>query len=331
MNNKKALNMKWVIVSYLIALAIQILFFVFQLANKIVSVWNVISTAMMVGIFVFAIKNHFHEKKEKERVKFDEITGGSTVNHFEQKRNKKLIVVQAIVILVCFVVSAVFFGVHDKKVDGLKLVDSTVIAQNGETIIETEETDDGIVEKEYDHVEVLIEYQFEGKSKTAIIESNTTNKIYVDSLKIYIDQNGELVSDYGRLLVWKVEAIAFLIFAVAMLVSLIFKLGIEFNAGFIMMFIGFAFLGLIGCPFIENILYNDIVCFLLMFVNVGLSILLYLLFVFIFDRNKKSDGKVDSEKTFCKSCGAKLENGYRFCGECGEKILIAEKKELGES
>ena len=326
MKKNNALNMKWVVVSFLIALAIQISFFVFQVANKIISVWNVVSTAMMVGIFVFAIKNHFHEKKEKQKVNFDGITGGSTVNHFEKKRNKKLMAVQAIVMVVCVIVSGVFFGMYNKKVDGMILLDSKVISQDGETFVEYEETDDGIVKHEYDYVEVFVEYEFEGKTKTAIIESQTTNKIHVENLKIYVDEKGEFVSDYGRILVWNIEAIVFLIFGVSMLVSLIFKLGVEFNAGFIMMFVGLAFLVAIGCPFIENILYNDIVCFLLMFVNAGLSILIYLLFEFIFDRNKKGMGHVGSEKLVCKSCGAKIENGYKFCGECGEKVLIAEKK-----
>ena len=190
MNKNNALNMKWVVVSYLIAMAIQISLFVFQVANKILSIWNLISTAMMVGIFVFAIKSHFHEKKEKERVKFDEITGGSTVNHFAKtKRSRVEIIIQVIVLVVCLIVSGVFFGVYNKKVDGKILLDAKVISQDGETVVEYEETDEGIAKVEYDYIEVFVKYEFEGKTKTAKIESQTTSEIHVENLKIYVDES----------------------------------------------------------------------------------------------------------------------------------------------
>ena len=58
--------------------------------------------------------------------------------------------------------------------------------------------------------------------------------LYVDELKIYVDENGTLMGTYGQFEVWKYEAIVLLVFGVIMLFSAIFVLGAGFVAGNIM-------------------------------------------------------------------------------------------------
>ena len=260
-NNKNSMNNAIAIFAYLPPLALQIAFFVYQFKNKILSLWNIIATLMVVGIFINAIRMMISEKKEKSKpAKIsdpDIITGGSTVDYSKpQKRSKKTIAIFLLISIALFGLSALFFNIHSKKVNGLQVVSSTVVDQWGKKTVTTEETDDGITQTEEEYIEVVVEYEFNGEKRTEKISAKTTDKIYVDELKIYVDKTGKFINDYGRILVWKIEGIIFLISAIIMLLTTIFALGVEFIAGTIFSLIGTSLFFLIGSPFIENILYR---------------------------------------------------------------------------
>ena len=231
-------------------------------------------------------------------------------------------------------VSALFFGVYSNKSKGLQIVSSKVVSQDGETIRDTSVSGDGVSTSESDFITVEVEYLFNGETKKATIEATNTDKIYVDSLKIYINQKGEFVSDYGRIIAWKIEAFIFLGFAIMMSLVAIFSLGIEFIAGSIFMCVGLAGMFLVGSPLFENFVFNDIICFISIFANVGVYMLLTGVLSLIFGRDivfgnstfghvKKEDALKHEQEVgilTCRKCGAKVSSDENFCYYCGTKI-----------
>lgn len=355
--NSTELSTKIITFSFIIPLLLQLTFFIYQLTNKIFSIWNIIATGMMVGIFVNAVRMSKHDKSQSKPKDSDIVTGGSTTNdssQSSQKQSKKSIIIKVIAGVICLALSVLFFNIHNNKSEGLILVNSTVISQDGETTIETEETDDGISQSESEHIDVIVEYEFNGETKQARISGNTTSKIYVDELKIYIDQNGKFVSDYGRILVWKIEAIIFLCSAILLALITIFSLGVEFIAGLIFFFGGLAIFFLIGSPFIENIWFNDLSCFCSLFINIGIYMLLVGVFNLIFIKKEepsttpkpiskeeslsnlkkrlkqkynntsnesfKQKNETLSQNLTCKNCGSKISKTDNFCQFCGTKV-----------
>ena len=279
---------KKVILSFIIPVLLQVTLFVFQAVNGIVSVWNVISTAMIVGIFVLAIKS---AKVPIKNEKINDIDGrndsSNEIKVFKPKRNIKTIIIQLIAIVLSVVISIVCFVQFGKRSKDIQVIDAKIISQWGDTTIVTEWDDDGdLVKKEYDYFEIVVEYEFNGKMKTSVLSGKNTNKILVDEIKIFVDDAGELVSDYGRVIVWKIEAIILICFALLLLMLTIFSAKVEIYAGVIATFIGAILAVLIGSPIIENFFYNDIVCFLFMFINVGIFWLTAGV-VSIIDENKK--------------------------------------------
>lgn len=350
--NQATISNKIIAVSFILPLILQISFLIFQIVNKIISIWNIIATGMIIFVFVNAIKTSKKEKKTSQDP--DIVTGGSTIDHFSQgskKQSKKSIIIKIVSCLICLSLSILFFTIHSNKSKGLEVVSSTVVSQWGKTTIKTEETDEGITQTETDHIEVIVEYEFNGTTKQSKITGGTTHKIYVDELKIYVDQNGKFVSDYGRIFVWKIEAIILLCAAIMLALITIFSLGIEFIAGTIFVFSGLALFFVIGCQFIENIMFNDISCFMSMFINIGLYMLIAGVINLFSPKNKntqletasisqedsisnlkkkltqkykhKSEPTIkqnnDDLKTTCKNCGATISNSHKFCENCGTK------------
>ena len=356
-SNKNSMSYKIALLSYIAPLALQISFFVYQVKNKIITLWNVVATLMLVGIFLNAIRMMINERKEKNQIAQisdpDIVTGGSTVDYSKpQKRSKKTIVIFSLITAVLFGLSALFFNIYNNKSTGLQVVNSVVLSQDGKKTVTTEETDEGITQTEEEFIEVIVSYEFNGAQKTAKISSKTTSKIYVDELKICVDETGKFVNDYGRVLAWKIEAIIFLIAGILLLLSTIFALGIEFIAGTIFSLIGTALFFFVGSPFIENILFNDISCFLACFVNIGIYMLLCGFLNLISSKlkpNKQetpiqsfsipqnfSEQSYPNQQNFepeqneqeqpqkpielkCKNCGSPMSPTDKFCEYCGTK------------
>lgn len=336
-NNQTKLYNRCAILSFIIPLGLQIAFFVHQAKNKIFSIWNIIATAMLVGIFINAIRMMINDSlKTQKDTTPDNVYDDSSTNHYGKvKQRKKSFVIKLIISAVLIGISVLFFNVYNNKSSGLKLVDSRVISQWGETKVTTEETDEGITQTEEDYIEVLVEYEFNGEQKSARITGKTTSKIYVDELKIYVNEKGEFINDHGRILAWKIESILFLAAAILLILFTIFSLGVEFIAGLIFTLAGSALFFLVGCPFIENILYNDINCFLACFINIGIYMLSFGLLNLILSKNKTSitpqikQNQIQAEKqqfssitnleTTCKGCGAKISSNDNFCQYCGTK------------
>ena len=273
-NSQDSLTNKLLIISYILPLILQLTFLIYQLAHKIFSSWGIIATVIMFALFIFTIKSEKDRKKELEKLNLPkEGTGGSTVDHFAVTPSKKPLIIKIIITVCCLILSVTFFIVYSNKSKNLEVVNSRVISQSGKTTITNEESDHGISQSEEEYVDVVVEYTYNGEVKTAKLDSSTTHKIYVDELKIYVDQNGNFVTDYGRIEVWKYEAIIFLSSSIAILLILIFSLGSELVAGVIFTLVGTSMFFLIGCQFIENILFNDILCFISMFVNIGIFML----------------------------------------------------------
>ena len=178
---------KITIISFIMPLALQIAFFIFQITHKVITLWNFVATAMMIGLFINAVRMSMPSKKKQVPNDPDLVTGGSTVDHFaqESKPNKKHLIAKIITMIVTLALSIVFFSVYSNKSKGLELVNSKVLNQWGEKTIETEETDDGITQSESEYIEVTVEYEYKGIKKTALIKGRNTSKIYVDELKIY--------------------------------------------------------------------------------------------------------------------------------------------------
>lgn len=328
---EKKFSVKYITIAYSIPLALQTAFFIYQLANAVISLWNCFAMLMMVYLFVFAIRGAIKDSKMQENS--TEKTNEEK-EHTREKLSKKARLVYALIAVVFASVSAIFFGVYANKSKGLQIVNAKVVSQSGETIRDTETTDDGVSTSESDYIEVEVEYKFNGETKKAIIEATTTDKIYVDNLKIYVDDSGKFVNDYGRIFAWKVEAFIFLGFAVMMILVAIFSLGIEFVAGSIFTLAGVSFMFFIGAPLFENFLFNDIVSFVSVFAMVGIYMLLTGVFGLIFGREivfggsmfghvKKEDvHRYEQEMGLltCKKCGAKVSSYDKFCFHCGTKI-----------
>ena len=173
-SNKNSMSYKIALLSYIAPLALQISFFVYQVKNKIITLWNVVATLMLVGIFLNAIRMMISERKEKNQIAQisdpDIVTGGSTVDYSKpQKRSKKTIVIFSLITAVLFGLSALFFNIYNNKSTGLQVVNSVVLSQDGKKTVTTEETDEGITQTEEEFIEVIVSYEFNGAQKTAKI------------------------------------------------------------------------------------------------------------------------------------------------------------------
>ena len=333
-NKEKKFSIKYITVAYSVPLVLQLIFFVYQISNLVISIWNIFATGMMVYLFVYAIRGALKANHKQLDNKGEENKNKKNNTSTTEKYSKKARIVFSLIALVFMCASALFFGIHANKSKGLQIVKAKVVSQEGDTIRDTSVSGDGVSTSESDYIEVKVEYVFDGKVRNAVIEATNTDKIYVDNLKIYVDQKGDFICDYGRIAVWKIEAFIFLGFSIMMLLVAIFSLGIEFVAGSIFMCFGLAVMFFVGAPIFENFVYNDIICFINIFANVGLYMLISGILSLIFGREvvfggamfghvKKEDAyKFEQEVGLltCKKCGAKVSVYDEICFYCGTKI-----------
>lgn len=287
MNNSKIQKRSiiFLTIAYLIPFIIQVAFLVFQVSKGIVSIWNMVTIVMMIFLYGFAFKRvrlantNAEERIEKRKEDFEVV---------KQDWKKKMAVKSRLILVLVAVIAAAgsvfLYKLYTSKTEGLTLVNSKVVDQWGETTVVVEETDEGIQETESDYIEVTVEYEYKGEIKGAVIKATTTDKIYVDELKIFIDEEGKFVADYGRIAVWNFEAIVLFSFACIMLICAIFGLGTEFVGGSAFVAIGTALMFVISSPLFENFLYNDLTCFTLLFANAGLCLIFYGVLCLIFGK-----------------------------------------------
>jgi len=354
---KKELHPVVGIITFIIPLVLQGLFLYHQIKNDILTFWSLAGSGMMVLIFLNAIRMMFGKKEDQPT---EEIQGESTVEITGPERKKEFTIMQSIVAVIAIAASIVCFNVYNNKSKGLEAINSQVVHQWGEIVKKTEVDGDEITETEYENIEVTISYEYKGVKHREIIKSGTTSKIYVDELKIYVDENGVLIGTFGQVEVWKYEAIILLVFGVIMALSAIFVLGAGFVAGNIMTCAGVGVFLLIASTFMENALYNDILCFVSVFANIGFYMLLYSVLTLIFvgrkglagaitttttyvDKLPDLEEEVDEESTFnpdaapyvpemdkkpeepagnrfCQFCGSEIEAGSKFCDMCGARL-----------
>lgn len=334
-SQKKNHSLVFLCIAYMIPIIFQLALFVYQVSHLVISIWNIFATGMMIGLFIYAIRASAFTNKKNNNISSDTKKTKSAGMANKAKYGKKAIAVFVSIAVVFVSLSVLFFRLYDAKTDGLQVVKATVTDQWGETTVDTSVSDEGVTQSESDYIEVYVEYDFGGTTKTATISATTTDRIYVDELKIYVDANGDFVCDYGRALVWKLEAIVFLSFAIMMILIVIFSLNIEFVAGSIFTCVGLSIMFLVGCPLFENFLFNDIVCFVNVFAGVGLYMLLMGMFTLIFGHDavygninynshvtKEESAELEEQmglKT-CEKCGAKVSIYDKYCFSCGKKI-----------
>ena len=348
MNNLKThkYSIIYLTIAYLIPFIIQAVLFGYQVSKGIVSIWNIMSVVMIIFLYGFAFKRVRHaningeERIERRKEDFEKVK-----QELSKKVTKKTRIIVFLVAVAAAGLSVLFHHLYATKTEGLELVNSKVVDQWGETTVVTEETDEGIEQTESDYIEVSVEYEFNGETKGAVIKATTTNKIYVDELKIFVDAEGKFVADYGRLAVWKFESIAFFSFACFMLFCAILGLGTEFIGGAAFMVIGTAFMFIVASPLFENFLFNDMTCFTLLFANVGVCLILTGLLCLIFGKyavyglyntdleyvptepvedmyynNAQGSHSNDIIELCCDNCGEPIGENDKFCGNCGKKL-----------
>ena len=78
------------VIAFIIPVLLQLTFFLYQLFNKILTLWNVVSTAMLVGIFINTLRIYISEKRERLQLQNDPdiVTGGSTLTQSAPKSKK---------------------------------------------------------------------------------------------------------------------------------------------------------------------------------------------------------------------------------------------------
>lgn len=329
--NIKKRELFLVIASFLLPLALQISLLIHQYTKaKVISFWSIVATVVLLLIFLNAVRMNIWPKNPNEEGIDNQNV--STVKP-AKKMSKKTKIVFSCIMAVLFGLSALFFNIHSNKVKGLMVVDSEVIWQEGRVVKDREVNEGEVTETEYREIRVLVKYSFNGTDKIALLEGNTIDKLTVNELKVYVNEAGECVTDYGRILIWKIVAIICLACAILILLSLILKFGMELSAGAIMCSIGLVLMFVVGCQFIENMIFNDLVCFTSMFANAGLSILVYSVLNKIFPG--KAMGLSESQEIIpavhevlekehvaesCTYCGSELLPNANFCENCGAKI-----------
>ncbi len=344
--NGQKFSIRYLTIAYLIPFILQVALFGFQISKGIISVWNVVAVFMMLFLYVFAVYNvrkanaNLQTKMVSEKEKIEALTKKQ-----QEKMAKKTRLIFLAIAFVVGAVSVLLFYLYSSKTKGLEIINSRVVDQWGETVVVVEETEDGVANTESDYIEVVVEYEFGGETKEALIKGTTTNKIYVDELKIYVDENGKFVADYGRLEMFKFEAIVLLSFACLMLIFAIFGIGGELVAGAVFMVFGVVLMFVMGSPFFENFLFNDMTCFFLLFANVGICLAICGILVKIFGKfsvygiynaklrridepavileEKSSENEIleiDNTVLYCHSCGEEVRATDKFCEHCGNKL-----------
>lgn len=283
LNSIDEIHPSFIIIACLIPIIFQSALFIFQVIHGILTIWNIISTGMVLVIFINGMRMELNTYKTHTQPNpVYETTGGTTIENKPKPQNNKKVSLILIIISIIFVLLSIFFLYqHQKYSKDLTLVNAEVVSQKGNTTIITTEDEDGITRTEKETIEVKIKYIFNGDEKTATLTSGTTSKIYVKTLQIYVDETGKCINDYGRVQIWQTEAIILLVLAIILTLSVIFSLGIIFIAGTISTGLGLSLSTLVGSTFIENFFFNDIICFLSMFTNVGLYFFTYGMMILI--------------------------------------------------
>lgn len=335
------LELKLLIFSFIVPVAIQLALFGYQVSNEIISIWNGVATLLVVLIFCGGVKKSVSAIKRAQELSLDAETadGLNTKNKSSNKLGVKARIVFFIIALVLAGGSVLCFNFYNQKSKGLDAVDATVVWQKGETKVDVKYEDGEEVRTETRVLNVTVLYEYNGVFKTANLEGTTVTELNVTKIKIYVDENGKAVCDCGRIDAFKYEAIVLLCFAALMLLVAILGLSIEFSAGGIMMFIGVALAVLVGCQFIENILYNDLVCFMFAFINMGLALIIYGVLSKIFKKpaleNAAQNVNYEKEaeevsfinnKRVCSYCGNILKEDENQCEACGASASIINRE-----
>ena len=351
--NDLIMEARFVIIASIIPIILQVLLFSTQLMKGIVSLWNIVGTIGVIALLINAIRVAFLSAKKIDDKNYDkkDIINAKNIAAASNNRGVGVILTQIILIIASVSLSILFFNIYNNKSENLQVINSVVVSQTGKVTTSTEYSSDGVTTTSSEFVKATIEYEFNGEVKQAIVTSNTTNKIYVNNLKIFVTNEGEFVTDYGRIMLWKYLGIILACFAGLMLLVFIFKLGSEFMAGVIFSGIAFIIFLLIGFQLIENLLYNDLACFCSAFTNIGLYMIICGTLTALFGRKVKDDesfavletinetenttnetddnnseyskvqDELEEKYQYCEFCSSRVNPTDKFCENCGSKII----------
>lgn len=87
-NHSKSPSSKIILFAFIIPFILQITLFVYQITNKVLSIWNIVATAMMTFIFINAVRMSRHEEKKPKDP--DLVTGGSTDDYSKHETKNKV-------------------------------------------------------------------------------------------------------------------------------------------------------------------------------------------------------------------------------------------------
>lgn len=315
---------------------------IFQFSHLIICIWNIVPVLIVGFIYFNCIKQLFDHKKELKVTENHNTVYETEQNTFStlDKKSVKfkkspLFIIELITLVICISLSVLFFSLYSNKSKNLTVVTATVESQNGETIVETEydEFEDTEIEKESSYCKLNISYNFNGTKHFETLQINTTDKVYSKTIKIYVNQNGSLITSYGKIEIFKWLAITMIVLSIIILLYIIFKLSLEFISLTFISLIGFVvlFCGNMDC--IQDIFYNVITTFSLMFLGLGLSGILSATAHKLLIKDTPNDinktpqpttieDKITNTKQRlsrfrCKYCDAVLDKKSNVCPICG--------------
>lgn len=280
-------SIKIIFISFSLYL-IQLGFVIFQLCNKIFTIWNIIPLVMVVVIIVFNIINNKRLLKEKVLDQFEngsptEYSGKKVVNS-RRKTNlifdctkpikKTDVIVRVVFLIILLVIAGIFGFLYKDKKDNYNVVTATIVEQKIEKgdkkYKETVKIDEYGKEVSTTYTTIkydtIVEYELDDVKYRTIIP---LEMVKVSKLKICVNDEGEFKKVYNTN-IFLYTAIVCIVTSVLILFSLLFKYPVEFFVFIMIAAIGVVVIFVINLGCFSNILYNDLTSFGLFFVLTGL-------------------------------------------------------------
>ena len=266
-------------------LLIEVLFFLFQLSNGILDVWNLIPTCIILFIFfriVFLTSGS--SKRQTKKLFLSKFKKQEKNDKLENKVDKPKSKAKPLILKILFLIILIFFegGMIFNYYDCITdpsfedVVNATIETQYVYEEYEYDYDDDSYTVKIYNTL--TLSYTYEGKEfkQEKTIKSG---KLYLSTIDISVNEDGYILNLGNIKKTYFIVSIIGFCFLVILFINIIKKLPLEGLVFIIMGVLGSAFLVLINHRALLNFMFSSVSTVCISFISIALYGITYSFFV----------------------------------------------------
>ena len=257
---------------------INVAILVYQFSNLVISPWNIIPTVLIVLIMVGNIINMLGIKlsgamanlsqfgapapSDKEQNALRDNEDFYAINTSFPTRLTMASILWKTLFLIIFIVLTCFFAYKGSSIKYDQVVTGTVIEKHVMGSVETDVSSSGeVVSSDNRSLLMVVSYEVDGKMYKAEVRDQFSHNRRSAVIDLCVNNDGSFVCAYGKVVSFKIMAVASVVFAILTFLGFVFKLPNQYLVLLVMGILGVGIIAMFNFADWSNWLLKDFTLF----------------------------------------------------------------------